>query len=1195
MPPPAPTLATDCWADLQAWLDTFTAGQTATLPEGEYRCQHELLISENITFVGGGAGATLQRFPQYDGIITTATATSVFANAALWTTNEHVGRYIAITSGDRRGVFRVITANTANTLTVASLGSTLPVAGDTFVIVDNTGAPGSGDDDARNDGAIRVIDTTGVTISNLRLVGYLGFFFSAIIEGQHAFNLQGCIDTTIHDCYAEGWAGDGISENEGTTNPYCDGTVSYNNEFVYIGRQGYTMTASIDTHCYDSTWNHIGRSWIDIEPPIGTSYTVVSANATTIVVELTDAEATTTSGTTTTATVTGAGWTVNQWGNREILFTSGALTGVVKDINSNTADTITWKGATASAPQAGDTFEIKEPDINSTFVDAYIKVTGEQGFSRQVLSVSGDTFTLTASDPNPPVAGNNIDVTAGGVIGSYFHDITLTDVTNSCLAAGNRKGIWCDDITLERIDCTDGPFRVTFGHRDRRPQNLTVTDCTGTGTTIGQHLIAVDGATWHRNSVTYQNRDDAKFDLDECTAIDYLTAELDSLQVDLHHANWGTTMRVVAGTYTPEKLSTVWGNLVVPNANCGVYVAAGNTLYAEEGETFTISAANMAGAPTVIQEAGATIGGHGTALVSTPLYGDVVVTDGSEPPVVTLASLTTGEDAEGGATTATDSVTPTADALVLLWLGWVAAECRTPPTVTGNGLTWTLVDHQLANIGSPASTRATALFAAQGAAPSAGAITATYDGSNPSTDAAWCVVEVQGAHVGASAVDAILDTRRLHTASNTTSLPTQSLMPQVSTNALLHFAMAGGNSQTLTTEGGSWTKINGHIGSATLFSLGAFGITDGTDTIHTTTWSSSASHTWCTIEVRDGDTSTTVRPLRFTEINGGTGDSAAAATTTIGKWSIPDLATTNGSPIVTSAQAGQAAGASLQLTYERRGFFAGLVGCTITGTNIPGSTTISSVDNAGQLTLSANATGTGTSSNTVIAGIPLTFTADRAYLLCVASRRAAAPTSPTSIAGATVTFTEVQGLTYNTDWRLSVWKYECTGTVTETLTATWAASQSGGMAWSIVEIEGADTGVVTANIVTDADAAVTSEPLTMGAYAAARNGVLYAIGGNGNSVPNAQGLVRHSMVDNELGVHVSNANVATPDATFSSDTVGAIGIEIAAAEQVASATAEPGVVTITVTVPGPTAQSASGHTYLTRMFARGGDGYPGGS
>lgn len=110
---------------------------------------------------------------------------------------------------------------------------------------------------------------------------------------------------------------------------------------------------------------------------------------------------------------------------------------------------------------------------------------------------------------------------------------------------------------------------------------------------------------------------------------------------------------------------------------------------------------------------------------------------GGSSLTVAPTNLTSG----GGAVTTsavTASVTPTANALILLSVSARNGNSIDPttPTVSGNGLTWVLVN-SITSDNTSTSRRMNFLFRAMGSAPTSGAITITF--GETETDASWSV------------------------------------------------------------------------------------------------------------------------------------------------------------------------------------------------------------------------------------------------------------------------------------------------------------------------------------------------------------------------------------------------------------------------------------------------------------------------
>lgn len=101
------------------------------------------------------------------------------------------------------------------------------------------------------------------------------------------------------------------------------------------------------------------------------------------------------------------------------------------------------------------------------------------------------------------------------------------------------------------------------------------------------------------------------------------------------------------------------------------------------------------------------------------------------------SNLTSGGSTTGAASYSTASITPSSNALVLLHVVASKAATMIQPTVTGNGLTWQLVD-STAEFTAGAGVAALYVFRAQGVAPSAGVVAVDFGGVNQ-TGCVWSV------------------------------------------------------------------------------------------------------------------------------------------------------------------------------------------------------------------------------------------------------------------------------------------------------------------------------------------------------------------------------------------------------------------------------------------------------------------------
>lgn len=114
---------------------------------------------------------------------------------------------------------------------------------------------------------------------------------------------------------------------------------------------------------------------------------------------------------------------------------------------------------------------------------------------------------------------------------------------------------------------------------------------------------------------------------------------------------------------------------------------------------------------------------------------------------ITATLLTSGNSAVGATSWPTASVTPTANALVIVAVAVrIATSPPTTPTLSGNGLTYVqIADVRFDQIATPL--HGLTLFRAMGAAPTAGAITIDFAGVSHQS-IAWDVIEFSGVNTG---------------------------------------------------------------------------------------------------------------------------------------------------------------------------------------------------------------------------------------------------------------------------------------------------------------------------------------------------------------------------------------------------------------------------------------------------------------
>jgi hypothetical protein len=130
----------------------------------------------------------------------------------------------------------------------------------------------------------------------------------------------------------------------------------------------------------------------------------------------------------------------------------------------------------------------------------------------------------------------------------------------------------------------------------------------------------------------------------------------------------------------------------------------------------------------------------------------------------TVASVYTGVDASSFAT---NSYTPTANRLMIAYVGNTKSGTPETPTLSGNGLTWDqLVTYQPDTAGT--QRRMTIFVAKSGASPSAGAVTADFGGVSQ-LGCAVIVDEFNGADLTGTALAAIVQNKTGSTSGSATS------------------------------------------------------------------------------------------------------------------------------------------------------------------------------------------------------------------------------------------------------------------------------------------------------------------------------------------------------------------------------------------------------------------------------------------
>lgn len=215
----------------------------------------------------------------------------------------------------------------------------------------------------------------------------------------------------------------------------------------------------------------------------------------------------------------------------------------------------------------------------------------------------------------------------------------------------------------------------------------------------------------------------------------------------------------------------------------------------------------------------------------------------------TFTNLTSGSSTTSFVTA---SVTPTAGRLVLIAInGYIATGGVNPgtPTVTGNGITYTLIQAQDIDVTGATDRSTLWVFRGMSAGPSAGAITIAWSGVVP-TRASWIVdqsdanVNVSGTN-GAGAI--VAATLNGVTSSTTVTTQSVSFVGAMASGNGAYFACGVENNDTQTPEG-TWTGLANSIGT-TLVGVATQYLTTGTDTATATTWTNATRAAGILIEI----------------------------------------------------------------------------------------------------------------------------------------------------------------------------------------------------------------------------------------------------------------------------------------------------------------------------------------------------------
>jgi hypothetical protein len=133
---------------------------------------------------------------------------------------------------------------------------------------------------------------------------------------------------------------------------------------------------------------------------------------------------TATSGTATTLAQTGKTWTVNQWTNSQVRIVSGTGAGQIRNISSNTADTLTVPTWTTT-PDATSVYQI-------TGNDDFLYLMGNGAVTMYRYSISGNTWTTLS-----PAAARG-GAPGIGSSGNWVNAATASEWTNESAILNGR-------------------------------------------------------------------------------------------------------------------------------------------------------------------------------------------------------------------------------------------------------------------------------------------------------------------------------------------------------------------------------------------------------------------------------------------------------------------------------------------------------------------------------------------------------------------------------------------------------------------------------------------------------------------------------------------------------------------------------------------------------------------------------------
>lgn len=197
------------------------------------------------------------------------------------------------------------------------------------------------------------------------------------------------------------------------------------------------------------------------------------------------------------------------------------------------------------------------------------------------------------------------------------------------------------------------------------------------------------------------------------------------------------------------------------------------------------------------------------------------------PPTPTLLTVGTGSAATSFAT---DSIAPSASALILVWVtSKISGGAPAAPSLSGNGLTWV----QVATVQFDSNNSRMTLFRAMGTAPTAGAITISF-GATSQTSCVWHVHQWTGAATSGTNGSGAIAQSSTQAVTNSLTL-SRDLASATAGNALA-IGTVRDTDESFTGEDGweEWTDITSaalDLGQRTFTRAGVTDLTFSTDTM----------------------------------------------------------------------------------------------------------------------------------------------------------------------------------------------------------------------------------------------------------------------------------------------------------------------------------------------------------------------------